>query len=221
MDAVRTIVDLFLHLDKHLQELSASYGGWVYLFLFLIIFCETGLVVTPFLPGDSLIFAAGALIALPESGLNFAFMWVLLVLAAIAGDTVNYTIGKFAGHQLLARKLPFVKQEYINRTHEYFEKYGGKTIILARFVPIVRTFAPFVAGIGSMNYRSFVTYNVVGALIWVTLFLTAGYFIGNLPIVQQNFAIVEILIVLISVAPMIYEFLKSRRQPQPPAAPAR
>ena len=207
-----TIIDLFLHLDKHLQELSAAYGGWVYLFLFLIIFCETGLVVTPFLPGDSLIFAAGALVALPASGLNFAFMWVLLALAAIAGDTANYLIGKFAGNWLLARKLPFVKQEYIDRTHEYFEKYGGKTIILARFVPIVRTFAPFVAGIGNMEYRKFITYNVVGGLIWVTLFLTAGYFIGNLEIVQKNFAIVEILIVLISVTPMIYEFLKSRRQ---------
>jgi membrane-associated protein len=212
MDALRTIVDLFLHLDKHLQELSAAYGGWVYLFLFLIIFCETGLVVTPFLPGDSLLFAAGALIALPNSGLNFAFMWVLLTLAAIAGDTVNYTIGKFFGNWLLARRLPFVKQEYIDRTHEYFEKYGGKTIILARFVPIVRTFAPFVAGLGSMDYRKFVTYNIVGALIWVTLFLTAGYWIGNLPVVQENFAIVEILIVLISVAPMVYEVLKSRRQ---------
>jgi membrane-associated protein len=211
MDTLRAIVDLFLHLDEHLQTLSASYGGWVYLILFLIIFCETGLVVTPFLPGDSLLFAAGALIALPASGLNFAFMWVLLVLAAIAGDTLNYTIGRYFGHWLLARRLPFVKQAYIDRTHEYFEKYGGKTIILARFVPIVRTFAPFVAGIGSMNYRNFVTYNVVGALIWVTLFLVAGYWIGNLPIVQENFAIVEILIILISVAPMVYEVWKSRR----------
>lgn len=207
-----SIVDLFLHLDKHLQDLSAAYGGWVYLFLFLIIFCETGLVVTPFLPGDSLLFAAGALLALPNSGLNFAFMWVLLVLAAIAGDTVNYTIGRFAGNWLLARKLPFVKQEYIDRTQEYFEKYGGKTVILARFVPIVRTFAPFVAGLGSMNYTKFITYNVVGGLIWVTLFLTAGYFIGNLQVVQDNFAIVEILIILISVAPMAYEVWKSRRQ---------
>ncbi|MBC8076844.1 MAG: DedA family protein [Chloroflexales bacterium] len=213
MDALRELLSFFLHLDDWLRESAALYGGWIYLILFLIIFCETGLVVTPFLPGDSLLFAAGAVVAIDTSGsLNFAFMWVLLVLAAIAGDTVNYTIGKFAGQRLLARKLPFVRQEYIDRTHEYFEKYGGKTIILARFVPIVRTFAPFVAGIGSMNYPKFITYNVVGALLWVTIFLTAGYLIGNLPIVQENFTIVEILIILLSITPIVYEFLKSRRQ---------
>lgn len=219
MEAIKTFVDLFLHLDKYLnQGFIQTYGGWIYLLLFVVIFCETGLVVTPFLPGDSLIFAAGALVALDNSGtLNIFFMIVLLCLAAIAGDTVNYFIGKFIGRQLLARNLPFVKPEYLERTHQFYEKYGGKTIILARFVPIVRTFAPFVAGLGTMNYKEFITYNIVGGIIWVVLFSFAGYFIGGIEIVKSNFAIVEILIVLLSLTPVLFEVIRSRRTP--PAAP--
>jgi membrane-associated protein len=212
MEYIREFIDFFLHIDAHLEPLLTQYGAWVYLILFVIIFCETGLVVTPFLPGDSLLFAAGALAA-ATGALNPVLLFLILTVAAIAGDTVNYFIGHFLGHKIFEMKLPFVKKEYLDRTHEFYEKYGGKTIILARFVPIVRTFAPFVAGVGSMTYSRFVTYNVVGGIIWIALFVFGGYLIGNIPLIKDNFSIVTVLIILISVAPIAIEMLRSRRAP--------
>jgi membrane-associated protein len=212
MEYLREIIEFFLHIDAHLEPLLTQYGGWVYLILFVIIFCETGLVVTPFLPGDSLLFAAGALAA-ATGALNPVLLFLILTVAAIAGDTVNYFIGHFLGHKIFEMKLPFVKKEYLDRTHEFYEKYGGKTIILARFVPIVRTFAPFVAGVGSMTYSRFVTYNVVGGIIWIALFIFGGYLIGNIPLIKDNFSIVTVLIILISVMPIAIEFVRNRRAP--------
>jgi len=207
-----TLIDLFLHIDKHLEPLLTTYGGWVYLILFVVIFCETGLVVTPFLPGDSLLFAAGALAA-STGALNPLLLFIILAVAAIAGDTVNYFIGHFLGLKIFEMNLPFVKKEYLDRTHEFYEKYGGKTIILARFVPIVRTFAPFVAGVGSMTYSRFIIYNVVGGVLWIALFVFGGYLIGNIPMIKNNFSIVTVLIILISVTPIAIEFVRSRRAP--------
>jgi membrane-associated protein len=214
MEYIREFIEFFLHIDKHLIEVIQHYGFWTYLILFLIIFCETGLVVTPFLPGDSLLFAAGALAAVDTTGtLNVWLLFVLLAAAAIAGDTVNYFIGRFFGHKVFELNLPFVKKEYLDRTHEFFEKYGGKTIILARFVPIVRTFAPFVAGVGNMTYSRFITYNIIGGLAWIALFVFGGYLIGNIPLIKNNFSIVTVLIILISVTPMAIELVRSRRAP--------
>jgi membrane-associated protein len=214
MEYIREFIEFFLHIDKHLIEVIQQYGFWTYLILFLIIFCETGLVVTPFLPGDSLLFAAGALAAVDTTGtLNVWLLFVLLSAAAIAGDTVNYFIGRFLGHKIFEMRLPFVKKEYLDRTHEFYEKYGGKTIILARFVPIVRTFAPFVAGVGSMTYSRFVAYNVVGGIVWIAIFVFGGYLIGNIPLIKDNFSIVTVLIILISVTPMAIELVRSRRAP--------
>ncbi|HEX5635031.1 MAG TPA: DedA family protein, partial [Gemmatimonadales bacterium] len=190
MEAIQTLVDFILHLDTHLTELVSNYGGWTYAILFLIVFAETGLVVTPFLPGDSLLFATGALAA--TSALNIWWLFALLLVAAIVGDAVNYAIGARIGTAAAAGKVWGVKPEYIQRTHEFYEKYGGKTIIIARFVPIVRTFAPFVAGAGSMTYRRFAIYNVSGALLWVGSMLFGGYWFGNLPIVRDNFGLVVI-----------------------------
>ena len=208
------ILNFFLHVDKHLIEVIHQYGFWTYLILFLVIFCETGLVVTPFLPGDSLLFAAGALAAIDTTGtMNIGLLFVLLATAAIAGDTVNYLIGHFAGLKIFELGLPFVKKEYLDRTHEFYEKYGGKTIILARFVPIVRTFAPFVAGVGSMTYRHFITYNIVGGVAWIALFVFGGFFIGNIPLIKDNFSIVTVLIILISLTPIVVEVMRSRRAP--------
>lgn len=213
MDLFRDLLDFFLHLDDHLLMMVQQYGIWTYAILFTIIFCETGLVVTPFLPGDSLLFAAGALAAGDTSGtLNPLGLFVLLAAAAIIGDSVNYAIGAYLGERILAMKLPFVKPEYIERTHQFYEKYGGKTIILARFVPIVRTFAPFVAGIGKMSYTKFITYNVVGGIVWVALFIGLGFAFGNIPFVKENFEWVAVAIVLISVLPMGYEYLKARSE---------
>jgi membrane-associated protein len=214
MEYIRELINFFLHIDKHLIEVIQQYGFWTYLILFLIIFCETGLVVTPFLPGDSLLFAAGALAAVDTTGtLNVGLLFVLLATAAVVGDTVNYFIGHFLGHKIFELKLPFVKKEYLDRTHEFYEKYGGKTIILARFVPIVRTFAPFVAGIGSMTYSRFISYNIAGGVAWIALFVFGGYLIGNIPLIKDNFSIVTVLIILISVAPMAIELVRSRRAP--------
>ncbi len=212
MDFVLQLVNIFLHLDEYLTQVVGQYGALTYGFLFLVIFMETGLVVTPFLPGDSLIFAAGALAAL-DSGLNVLGLWVLLAAAAVLGDTVNYWIGHTIGPRAFSGEIKFLKKEYLDRTHAFFEKYGGKTIILARFVPIVRTFAPFVAGVGEMTYAHFITYNVAGGLLWVTLFTLGGYFFGNIPFVKDNFSLVVIAIILISVMPAVYEVLKARRTP--------
>lgn len=211
MDAIRHFIDLFLHLDKHLAELVQNYGVWTYGILFLIIFAETGLVVTPFLPGDSLLFAAGAIAANPEMGLNVFYLGGLLLAAAIIGDTVNYHIGKFVGPRAMAKDRWFLKRSHLERTHRFFEKHGGKTIIIARFVPIVRTFAPFVAGIGAMSYGKFIAFNVIGAVAWVIGFMAAGYWFGNLEYVKRNFTLVILAIIVISILPGLIEVLRARR----------
>jgi membrane-associated protein len=218
MDLIRTLIEFVLHVDDHLAVFVQQYGVLTYAILFVIIFCETGLVVTPFLPGDSLLFAAGALSA-SLGILNPVLLIVVLSIAAIAGDTVNYLIGAYIGPKVFERNSRFLKKEYLDRTNEFYAKYGGKTIILARFVPIVRTFAPFVAGVGKMNYGRFITFNVVGGIVWVVIFVTLGYVFGNIPIVKDNFEIVTLGIVFISVLPMIFEYVRSRRQPKPPAMP--
>ncbi|HEU4587921.1 MAG TPA: DedA family protein [Gemmatimonadales bacterium] len=210
MQWIQTALDFFIHLDVHLGEIIARYGAGTYLVLLLIVFCETGLVITPFLPGDSLLFAAGAFAAL--GSLDPVLLIVLLAAAAIAGDTVNYWIGAAIGPRAFTGEIKLLKREHLERTHAFYEKHGGKTIILARFIPIIRTFAPFVAGIGSMQYTRFLVYNVVGGAVWVTLFVLAGYFFGNLPAVRKNFTYVIMAIILISVMPIAVEFVKSRRR---------
>ncbi len=208
-----TLIDMFLHVDKHLDKLIMAYGIWVYLILFVVIFLETGFVITPFLPGDSLLFAAGALAA-TGSSLNVLWLYVLLSAAAILGDTVNYWIGHSIGPRAFQGDVRFLKKEYLDRTHRFYEKHGGKTIIIARFIPIIRTFAPFVAGVGSMSYKRFITYNIVGGLLWTTLFIFGGYFFGNLPFVKENFSLVIIAIVIISIMPPFIEYFQSQRQKQ-------
>lgn len=212
------ILDFVLHVDRYLGEFIQQYGTLTYVILFVVIFCETGLVVTPFLPGDSLLFAAGALAAIDTTGtMNPFLLFAILAVAAVLGDTVNYFIGARFGTKLFEYNIPFLKKEHLDRTYEFYEKYGGKTIILARFVPIVRTFAPFVAGIGSMNYSRFITYNLIGGVVWVAIFVFLGYVFGNVPFVKQNFEIVTLAIVLISVLPMVFEYLRSRRRAKAPA----
>lgn len=211
MELLRQIFDLLLHLDRHLREIIAAYGGWTYGILFLIVFCETGLVITPFLPGDSLLFAAGAFAA--TGALRLEWVLLLLAAAAILGDTVNYRIGAGLRHRLADQgRLPFVKPEHLQRTHAFYEKYGAKTIIIARFVPIVRTFAPFVAGVGEMNYRTFIAYNVIGGVGWVLICTLAGYFFGNLPFVQDNFSLVILAIIALSIVPALFELWRARRR---------
>ena len=210
MELIRTLVDFILHLDTHLAEIIARYGVWTNLILFLIVFAETGLVVTPFLPGDSLLFAAGTFAAL--GSLDPGLLIVLLSIAAILGDTLNYWVGAFVGPRAFTGEVRWLKKEYLDRTHAFYEKHGGKTIILARFIPIIRTFAPFVAGVGAMTYSRFLLYNVVGGIVWVTLFVLAGYFFGNLPAVRQNFTYVIFAIILLSVMPIVVEFVKARRR---------
>ena len=204
-----SLIDFILHIDQHLIELTQTYGLWIYAILFLIVFCETGLVVTPFLPGDSLLFAAGAVAAL--GGMNVHIAAGLLLAAAVIGDAVNFAIGKYFGKKLFAKPDSRVfKREYLDKTHAFYEKYGGKTIILARFVPIVRTFAPFVAGMGNMHYGRFIRYNIIGALMWVGLLTYAGYFFGELPVVKNNFGLVVIGILVVSVLPMAVEIAKAK-----------
>ena len=210
MEWLTYFINLFLHLDKHLGEVINQYGPWTYLILLVIVFCETGLVVTPFLPGDSLLFAAGAFAA--TGVLDPLWLFLLLSAAAIAGDTVNYRIGAMIGPRAFSGNIRFLKKEHLERTHAFYEKYGGKTIIIARFVPIVRTFAPFVAGIGAMNYARFIVYNIVGGVAWVALFVFGGYWFGNLDFVRKNFSLVVLAIIIISVMPMVVEYLRSRRQ---------
>ncbi|EPD3812244.1 DedA family protein [Cronobacter dublinensis] len=212
MDIIRFLIDFILHIDVHLAELVAQYGIWVYAILFLILFCETGLVVTPFLPGDSLLFVAGALSALPSNDLNVHLMVTLMVIAAILGDAVNYTIGRLFGAKLFSNPDSRIfRQSYLDKTHAFYERHGGKTIILARFVPIVRTFAPFVAGMGHMSYRHFALFNVVGALLWVLLFTYAGYFFGAMPFLQDNLKLFIVMIIIVSVLPGIYEVVRHKR----------
>ncbi|HEU4323427.1 MAG TPA: DedA family protein [Roseiflexaceae bacterium] len=206
------LIDFILHIDDALEVLIQQYGTLTYGILFLIIFAETGLVVTPFLPGDSLLFAVGAFAAREGSALNPFLVFVLLSVAAIVGDTVNYMIGAYVGEKVFERNLPFVKREHLDRTVQFYEKYGGKTIILARFVPIVRTFAPFVAGIGKMNYRNFLLFNVIGGIVWVAGFVFLGYLFGNIPFVQHNFELVAVAIVAISLLPIAVEYIRGRRE---------
>lgn len=211
MEAITSLLDFFLHLDKHLDKTIQNYGVWTHLILFGIVFCETGLVVTPFLPGDSLLFAAG--IFAGYGSLNYGLLSALLVCAALLGDTTNYCIGKFLGPRIFRSDTArFLKREHLDRTHRFFEKYGGKTIIIARFVPIVRTFAPFVAGIGAMTFRRFILYSICAALLWVGVCVSAGYFFGRLPIVKNNFSLAILAIIFISVMPAFIEFLKHRRE---------
>ncbi|WP_433895911.1 DedA family protein [Sphingobacterium mizutaii] len=210
MDLIYSLIDFILHIDDHLVEIVNNYQTWTYLILFLIIFAETGLVVTPFLPGDSLLFATGAIIAKPETDLNVFLMWGLLMVAGILGDLVNYHIGKYIGPKAFSGKYKFLKKEYLDKTEKFYEKYGGKTIIYARFVPIVRTFAPFVAGVGSMSYAKFASYNIIGAILWVTSFLFIGYFFGGLPIIKDNFTLVVFAIIILSILPPIIEVIKEK-----------
>jgi membrane-associated protein len=216
MEIILKLVDIFLHLDKYLGEVIQQYGVWTNLLLFLVIFMETGLVVTPFLPGDSLIFAAGTFAGMGH--FNIFVLLLILSAAAILGDTVNYWIGHYIGPRAFSGSIPLLKKEYLERTHAFYEKHGGATIIIARFIPIIRTFAPFVAGIGAMTYGKFIAYNVIGGLAWVFLFTLAGYFFGGLQVVQDNFSLVIIAIVLISVLPGVIEFLKERGRNKKAAA---
>ena len=209
MEFISKLIDLFLHLDKHLNDVIGQYGSWTYLIMFAIVFCETGLVVTPILPGDSLLFAAGAFAAL--GSLNVFWLFLLLSIAAIAGDTLNYWLGYWIGPKVFHREnVRFLNKKHLDRTHDFYERYGGKTIILARFIPIVRTFAPFVAGIGRMSYWRFIAYNVIGGIAWVGICVFSGYYFGNLEIVKNNFSLVIIAILLISVLPMVIEYFRHR-----------
>jgi len=204
MELISWFIDLVLHLDKHLTELVANYHLWVYAIIFLIVFCETGLVVTPFLPGDSLLFALGALAAVDQTGtLHAPAIWLLLTFAAVLGNEVNFRVGRAIGPRAFSGGLRWLKQDYLIRTQQFYDKHGGKTIILSRFIPIIRTFAPFVAGVGQMKRRRFAAYNIVGGFAWVTIFIWGGYLFGNVPIVKQNFGLVTIGIVVVSVLPVV------------------
>lgn len=221
MELLKHFIDLVLHLDKTLLSVVNDYGAWTYLILFLIIFTETGIVIFPFLPGDSLLFVAGTLAALPkapgseETLLHLTYLIPLLLIAAFLGDNLNYFIGDYLGPRVFREDFKLFNRKYLDQTQAFYAKHGGKTIIMARFVPIVRTFAPFVAGVGTMKYKFFVSYSVVGALLWVISLTVAGYFLGNIPWVQKNFTLVIYGIVLLSVAPALWSFIKSKLRPQP------
>ena len=225
MEFIPDLVDFILHVDDHLTELVSQYGGWTYAILFLIILAETGLVITPFLPGDSLLFAAGAISA--RGGLHPAALFGLLSVAAILGDSVNYWIGSTLGRRVFEGRVKFIKRDHLVKTEEFYAKYGGKTIIIARFIPIVRTYAPFVAGAARMDYSRFIFFNVTGALLWMFVFVLGGYWFGNIPAVQENFGLVVIGIILVSVMPPVLEYIGSRRRrraalrndPPPPLPP--
>jgi membrane-associated protein len=218
MNLLLLIIDFIIHMDKYLGQIIHNYGLWTYLILFLVIFMETGFVITPFLPGDSLLFAAGTFAGMGY--LNIGILFVTLSAAAIIGDTVNYWIGHMIGPRAFSGNVRFLKKEYLDRTHAFYEKHGGKTIIIARFIPIIRTFAPFVAGVGAMSYGKFISYNVIGGVAWVALFTLGGYFFGNLPFVQDNFSLVILAIIIISVMPAIIEFIRERsRSSQEPQSP--
>jgi len=221
MEVIQNVFEWFinfvLHMDEQLPIIIGQIGGWTYLVLFVVIFIETGVVIMPFLPGDSLLFAAGAVAANPETGLNTWVLFGLLATAAVLGDTANYWIGHFIGPKVFTQGSRFLKKEHLDRTHAFYQKHGGKTIFLARFIPIIRTFAPFVAGIGKMNYGYFISYNIIGGIVWTGLFLAAGHFFGNLPVVKENFSLVIIAIIVISVLPAVFEYIKGRREKPAPA----
>lgn len=203
MELIKSLIDFVLHIDVHLVEIVNNYQAWTYLILFFIIFAETGLVVTPFLPGDSLLFAAGAIVAKPDATLNIWLLWVLLMVAAVVGNLVNYRVGLFVGPRAFSGRYKLIKIEYLIRAQHFYSKYGGKTIIYARFIPIIRTFAPFVAGIGMMSYGRFMIYNVAGSVAWVTSFLFLGYYFGGLPVIKQNFTYVIFVIIFVSLLPAL------------------
>jgi membrane-associated protein len=210
MDLIQSLIDFVLHIDQHLAALASEYGTLTYLILFAIIFCETGLVVTPILPGDSLLFAAGAIASLEGSGLNVLLMAVLLVIAAFTGNLVNYAVGRYIGPKVFTKDYRFLKRAYLDRTKKFFDKYGSMTIVYTRFAPILRTFAPFIAGVGQMNYSRFMLYNFIGGFVWVVLFVYAGYFFGNVPFVKENFESVVIGIILVSMIPAVYGFIRMK-----------
>jgi membrane-associated protein len=212
MDLIVKFVDIFIHLDVYLKEIISTYGIWTYAILFIVIFIETGFVVMPFLPGDSLIFAAGTFAAL--GSLNIYLIAGLLMIAAVAGDTVNYWIGHTLGDKVNNSEIKWIRKDYLDKTHKFFEKHGGKTIFLARFVPIIRTFAPFVAGVGKMSYPYFISYNFFGGISWVALFIFTGYFFGNIPFIKDNFSIVILAIIAISLLPALVEVIKSCKEKQ-------
>ncbi len=213
MEQIKHLIDVFVHLDHTISALNGSFGGWTYGIVFLIIFCETGLVVVPFLPGDSLLFVLGALSA--AGAISMAWLWLLLTTAAVSGNIVNYFVGTKMAHVVSRSDQKLIKPQHLKRTHEFFEKYGSKTIILTRFLPILRTMAPFLAGVGQMDYRKFALYNFLGGFLWVSVGLWSGYWFGHLPWVEKNFSLVIIAIVVISLMPATWEFLKHRR-PHPP-----
>jgi membrane-associated protein len=212
MEFLKDLLDIVRNLEQHLDQLVADYGTWVYALMFLVIFCETGLVVTPILPGDSLLFALGALCSRSE-GLHLGLLMALLTIAAILGDSANYWLGSLLGPRIFrGENVRFLNRKHLDRTHEFFERYGGKTIIIARFVPIVRTFAPFVAGMGRMTYRKFMAYNVVGGIAWIVIFLLAGYWFGSRPFVKRNFELVILGIIFVSILPGVFEFFRERKR---------
>jgi len=210
LELIKTIIDFILHIDKHLIEITQQYQGWTYLILFFIIFAETGFVVTPFLPGDSLLFAAGALVAHGNSGLNIYFLWLFLIIAAVMGNTTNYELGKFFGVKVFKPENKILKLDYYLKTKAFFDTHGGKAVIFSRFLPIFRTVAPFVAGVGKMSIGKYSLYNFIGGAAWITLFLFLGYFFGGIPVVKRNFTIVVIMIILVSVIPPIIATIRSR-----------
>ena len=211
MELIRYFIEILMHLDKYLDVIIKDYGSWTYLILFVIIFCETGLVITPILPGDSLLFAAGAFAAV--GSLKASVLFVLLSIAAVAGDTVNYWIGYIVGPKVFHKEnVRFLNKQYLNRAHQFYEEYGGKTIIIARFVPIIRTFAPFVAGIGKMTYMRFISYNIFGGVLWIGAFIFGGQYFGNLPVVKKNFSLVIFVIIIISIMPGVIEYFRQRQK---------
>ncbi|MCX6251552.1 MAG: DedA family protein [Bacteroidetes bacterium] len=209
LQLIKDFFDFVLHIDIHLQNIVTDYRTWTYLILFAIIFCETGLVVTPFLPGDSLIFAAGTIAAMEGQPLNIVFLVLLLITAAFTGDNTNYFIGRFIGEQVYERDFRLIKREYLTKTHVFYEKHGGKALILARFMPIIRTFAPFVAGVGTMRYLRFFSFSIIGNILWVNIFALAGYFFGNIPFIKKNFSIAIMTIILVSLLPIIITLIRN------------
>lgn len=209
IDLIKTFIDFLLHIDIYLQHWVSDYRTWTYFILFAIVFCETGLVVTPFLPGDSLLFAAGTIAAMPNHPLNIFAIIILLICAAFTGDNTNYFIGKYLGHKVYEKDYRLIKKKYLIRTHDFYEKHGGKTLIIARFMPIIRTFAPFVAGVGTMRYLRFFTFSILGNILWVVLFSITGYFFGNIPIVRNNFSLAIMGIVFVSILPMLIAIIRN------------
>jgi membrane-associated protein len=210
LDLLRFMIDFVMHIDRHLLEIVTNYQTWTYLILFAIVFCETGLVVTPFLPGDSLLFAAGAIAAMPSHPLSLPLLLIIFFVAALSGDNTNYFIGRFLGHKVYEKDYKLIRRKSLDKTHAFYEKHGGKTLIIARFMPIIRTFAPFVAGVGSMRYFRFLLFSIAGNFIWVSLFCLAGYLFGDIPFVKQNFSMVIIGIILVSLVPPVFAFLKHK-----------